>query len=226
MLMLYLLTANQVLVVFSFVSFSSVVFFLLILALEKPALSSKQRFLAVTGIAVSTVGLVIASASSEGIDSIMSGSLFHGYFLVIASGIPLGIGLWAYFSFVAMKKVKSKVSHVLFSYSFAAFAVAVFGYCIFGLSDPLPNFSHLNDAFPVLAGLFLIGGVILTLKAYETTSGDSRIEDTIVAILANAEIVPLIFLSYFILREFTTESVVGAFTVFIGLSILNAARAN
>ncbi|HKM51140.1 MAG TPA: hypothetical protein VJZ75_08175, partial [Candidatus Bathyarchaeia archaeon] len=73
--------------------------------------------------------------------------------------------------------------------------------------------------------LFLMGGVALTLKAYEMTSGESRIEDTIVTILANAEIVPLIFLSYFILREFTIEAFVGAFTVFIGLSILNAARA-
>jgi hypothetical protein len=37
--------------------------------------------------------------------------------------------------------------------------------------------------------------------------------------------VPLIFLSYFILREITMEGLVGALTVFIGLSILNSAIA-
>jgi hypothetical protein len=70
-----------------------------------------------------------------------------------------------------------------------------------------------------------MGGVALTLKSYQLTSGESRIEETMVAILANAEIVPLIFLSYFILREITMEGLVGALTVFIGLSILNSARA-
>lgn len=34
------------------------------------------------------------------------------------------------------------------------------------------------------------------------------------------------FLSYFILGEFTIEGFLGAFTVFVGLSILNSARAN
>jgi drug/metabolite transporter (DMT)-like permease len=207
------------------VSFSSVVFFLIILALEKPILSRKQEFLAVTGILVSAIGLFIASASMVGITNLLTNSSFNPYYLMIAPAIPIGIGIWAYFSFVAIKKVRSTVPTVLFSYSFAALAIALLAYFLFGLRSPLPAFSQLSDFFPVMAGLFLMGGVILTLKAYEMTSGESRIEDTIVAILANAEIVPLIFLSYFILREFTIESIVGAFTVFIGLSILNAARA-
>jgi drug/metabolite transporter (DMT)-like permease len=222
---LFMLVSNQVLVVFSFVSFSSVVFFLIILALEKPILSRKQEFLAVIGIVVSTVGLLIASTSMVGITNLSTNSLFNPYYLIIASGIPISTGFWAYFSFVAIKKVRSTVSTVLLSYSFAALAIALLGYSLFGLSSPLPAFSQLSNFFPVMAGLSLMGGVMLTLKAYEMTSGESRIEDTIVAILANAEIVPLIFLSYFILREFTIESIVGAFTVFIGLSILNAARA-
>ena len=62
------------------------------------------------------------------------------------------------------------------------------------------------------------------MKSYQLTSGESRIEETMVGILANVEIVPLIFLSYFILREITMEGR-GALTVFIGLSILNSARA-
>ncbi|HYW01972.1 MAG TPA: hypothetical protein VE862_10915 [Candidatus Acidoferrum sp.] len=223
LIMLFMLVSNQVLVVFSFVSFSSVVFFLIMLALERPMLSRKQKFLAATGILVSTAGLFTASTSMNGIASLLSNSSISPY-LMIAPLIPIGIGFWAYFSFVAIKKARSTVSTVLLSYSFAALAIALLGYSLLGFSIPLPAFSQLSDFFPVMAGLFLMGGVMLTLKAYEMTSGESRIEDTIVAILANAEIVPLIFLSYFILREFTVESFVGAFTVFIGLAILNAAR--
>jgi len=222
LIMLFMLVSNQVLVVFSFVSFSSIVFFLIMLALEKPTLSRKQKFLAATGILVSTTGLFIASTSMNGINNLLTNSSIY---LMIAPAIPIGIGFWAYFSFVAIKKARSTVSTVLLSYSFAALAIALLGYSVLGLSTPLPDFSQLSDFFPVMAGLFLMGGVMLTLKAYEMTSGESRIEDTIVAILANAEIIPLIFLSYFILREFTIESFIGAFTVFIGLSILNAARA-
>jgi len=194
------------------------------LALERPMLSRKQKFLAATGILVSTAGLFTASTSMNGITNLLTNSSISPYYLMIASLIPIGIGFWAYFSFVAIKKARSTISTVLFSYSFAALAIALLVYSLLGLSTPLPAFSQLSDFFPVMAGLFLIGGVMLTLKAYEMTSGESRIEDTIVAILANAEIVPLIFLSYFILREFTIESFVGAFTVFIGLAILNAAR--
>jgi len=225
LIMLFMLVSNQVLVVFSFVSFSSVVFFLIILGLEKPILSRKQEFLAVTGILVSAVGLFIASTSMAGMTNLLTNSSFNPYYLMIAPGIPIGIGFWAYFSFLAIKKARSTVSNVLLSYSFAALAIALLGYFLLGSGSPLPVFSQVSDFFPVMAGMFLFGGVTLTLKAYEMTSGESRIEDTIVAILANAEIVPLIFISYFILREFTVEAFIGAFTVFIGLSILNAARA-
>jgi drug/metabolite transporter (DMT)-like permease len=198
---------------------------LIILGLEKPILSRKQELLAVTGILVSVVGLFIASTSMAGMTNLLTNSSFNPYYLMIAPGIPIGIGFWAYFSFVAIKKARSTVSTVLLSYSFAALAIALLGYSFLGLGSPLPTFSQVGDFFPVMAGLFLFGGVMLTLKAYEMTSGESRIEDTIVAVLANAEIVPLIFISYFILREFTIEAFIGAFTVFIGLSILNAARA-
>ncbi|MGA2973606.1 MAG: hypothetical protein ABSE39_13425 [Candidatus Bathyarchaeia archaeon] len=143
---------------------------------------------------------------------------------MVATVIPLGSGLWAYFSFVAIKKLKVKVPIAVFNYSLASLMVAATAYLFFGLSLPAPVFSGLTDFFPVIAGLFVMAGVVLTLKSFELTSGKSRIEETIVAILANAEIVPLIFLSYFILREFTVEGFVGASTVFVGLVILNFAR--
>ena len=227
MAMLYTLASNQVLVVFSFVSFASAIFFLIILIFEKPRLSKKQESLAVVGILVSIIGLFLASTSTAGgINSLLKRSVINLHFLALAPVMPIGYGCWAYFSFVAIKKEKTEIPTALLNYSFASFTVAVSTYLIFGLNSPLPVSSQVKDFYPIIASLFVVGGVILTLKSYQMTSGESRIEETIVSILANAEIIPLIFLSYLILREFTVEAIVGALTVFVGLSILNFARAS
>jgi drug/metabolite transporter (DMT)-like permease len=224
--MLYTLASNQVLVVFSFVSFASVIFFLIILVFEKPRLSSKQESVAVIGILVAVFGLFLASTlTAGGINYLMNNSAVNWHFLVRAPVMPIGFGFWAYFSFVAIKKEHANVPTVCLNYSLASFVVAAIVYLLFGLSFPLPVFSQLTDCYPIIVGLFVMGGVALTLKSYQLTSGESRIEETMVAILANAEMVPLIFLSYFILREITMEGLVGALTVFIGLSILNSAIA-
>ena len=224
--MLYALASNQVLVVFSFVSFASVIFFLIILAFEKPKLSSKQETVAVIGILLAVFGLFLASTSTAGgINYLLKNSAVNWHFLALAPVMPIGFGFWAYFSFVAIKKEKANVATVCLNYSLASLVVAAIAYLLFGMSFPLPVFSQLRDCYPIIAGLFVIGGVALTMRSYQLTSGDSRIEETMVAILANAEIVPLIFLSYFILREINMESLLGALTVFVGLSILNSARA-
>lgn len=226
MTMLYVLASNQVLVVFSFVSFASVIFFLLILVFEKPKLSSRQESIAIIGILVAVFGLFLASTSTAGdINHLLTNSAVDWHFLAIAPAMPIGFGFWAYFSFVAIKKKNANVPTVCLNYSLASFVVAAIAYLLFGMNFQLPVFSQLRECYPIIAGLFVVGGVALTLKSYQLTSGDSRIEETMVAILANAEIIPLIFLSYFILREITVESLLGAFTVFVGLSILNSARA-
>jgi hypothetical protein len=225
--MLYSLLSNQMLVVFSFVSFASVIFFLIVWVTEKPKLSRKQESFAATGILVSVLGLFLASTSTVGgISHLLSNSIVDPYFLILAPIMPLGFGFWAYFSFAAIKKKNASVPTVFFNYSFASFAIAAIAYLLSSGGSGLPVSREFSDFFPVIAGLFVAGGVILALKSYRMTSGESRIEETVVSILANAEIVPLIFLSYFILREFTVEGFVGALTVFVGLSILNSARAS
>ncbi|MGD0422064.1 MAG: hypothetical protein ABSA92_01260 [Candidatus Bathyarchaeia archaeon] len=223
--MLYSLVSNQVLVVFSFVSFASVVFFLIVLGFEKPTLSGRQKWLACVGILVSVLGLFIASTSTVGgINYVLKSATFNPDFLVIAPLMPLGFGLWSYFSFVAIKKKGAKVPTVFFNYSFGSILVATTSYLVFAQGFPLPRFSELRDIFPVVAGFFVAVGVIFALQSFRMTSGESRIEETVVAILANAEIIPLMFLSYFILGEFTIEGFLGALMVFLGLSILNSAR--
>jgi len=223
--MLYTLVSNQVLVVFSFVSFASVVFFLIILAVDKPRFSRKQESIAVVGILVAVAGLFLASTSTVGgIKYLLNDSPINWQFLVLAPIMPIGFGSWAYFSFVAIKKKSENVLTVCLNYSLASFVVAVVAYLFFGLHFPFPEFTQIRDSYPILAGIFVLGGVTIALKSYQLTSGQSRIEETMVAILANAEVIPLTLLSYFILGEITMEGLVGALTVFIGLSILNSAR--
>ena len=223
---LSLLLSNLIVVVFSFVSFSSAIFFGIMLVFEKPKLSVKQKSFTVIGILVSTFGLFLASTSMGGGSIISMSYAFNPYSLLLGSVIPIGFGLWAYLSFVTIEKRNVEVPIAFLNYSFGSLVVAVISYSIFGMIFPLPvfNFSEFRDFFPFLAGLSLVGGDILTLKSYAMTSGDSRIQETIIAILSNSEIIPLMCLSYFILKEFAVEGFVGALVVFVGLSILNYAQ--
>jgi len=225
MTMLYTLVSNQVLVVFSFVSFASVIFFLAILVIDKPRLSPNQKLIAAVGVLVAVFGLFLASTSTAGgIRHLLNNPTINLQFLLLAPIMPLGFGSWAYFSFVAIKKNNENVSSVCLNYSLASVAVALIAYLLFGQTFPMSDLFEIRNLYPILAGLFVLVGVGFTLKSYEFTSGQSRIEETMVTILANAEIIPLIFLSYFILKENTIEGFAGALTVFIGLSILNSAR--
>ena len=224
-IMLYTLISNQVLVVFSFVSFASVIFFLVILAIDKPRLSPNQKLIATVGVLVAAFGLFLASTSTAGgIRHVLNNPIVSWQFLLLAPIMPLSFGCWAYFSFVAIKKNNENVSNICLNYSLASLTVASTAYLLFRQTFPMADLFMIRNLYPILAGMFVLIGVGFTLKSYEFTSGQSRIEETMVAILANAEIIPLIFLSYFILKEITIEGFAGALTVFIGLSILNSAR--
>jgi len=226
LIMLYLLISNQVLVVFSFVSFASALFFLIVLVCEKPELSDRQESIAVIGISVAVFGLFLASTSTAGgLTHLLKSSVIDPFFLLLASVIPIGLGLWTYLSYVAIRKRRTKIQSVFLNYSLGSLVIAVIAFPLFGVGFPSSVFTETRNLIPVIAGLLVMGGDILTLRSYQVTSDESRIDETIVAILANAEIVPLIFLSYFILGEFTIEGIAGALTVFVGLSILNSAKA-
>ncbi len=222
--LLYSLVSNFVLVVFPFVSFASVVFFFIILFFEKPKLSNYQKMLVATGIIISVLGLLIAStATSGGISSFLNNLALNPRFFILGSLISVGYGLWSFFSYLAIKKKNAENLNVNFWIVTGSLAIAVIAFVIIGVSSPI-NFNDLRNVFPVFAALSIVGGVIFGLSAYKAASGKSKIQETIVAILTNAEIIPLIFLSYFILNEFTFEGIVGSFIVFIGLSILNYAE--
>ncbi len=224
--LLYSLVSNFVLAVFPFVSFASVVFFFIVLFFEKPKLSNYQKLFVATGIIISILGLLIAStATTGGISSFFNILTLNPKLFILGSLISVGYGLWSFFSYVAIKKRNAENLNVNFWIVTGSTVIAIIAFVIIGVSSPIIfNLNDLRNIFPVFAALSIVGGVILALSAYKAASGKSKIQETIVAILTNAEIIPLIFLSYFILNEFTFEGIVGSFIVFIGLSILNYAE--
>jgi len=224
---LYALVSNFVIIVFPFVSFSSIIFFFIILFSEKPKLSINQKVLVAAGIIISIIGLLIASTSTTGgFYSFINNFRVDLNFFLLGLLISIGCGLWSFFSFVAVKKKNVEILNTNFWVLAGCLTTALIAFIIIDvlISSIIFNFEDFRNIFPILSGLSIVSGSILTLKAYKITTGKSKIQETIVAILTNAEIIPLIFLSYFILNEFTIEGFIGAFTVFIGLSILNYAE--
>lgn len=224
---LYALVSNFVIIVFPFVSFSSVIFFFIIMLSEKPKLSINQKMLVAIGIIISIIGLIVASTSTiGGFYSFINNFRIDPNFFLLGLLISVGCGLWSFFSFVAVKKKNVEVLNTNFWVLAGCFTTALIAFVITGvsISSIIFNFEDFRNIFPVFSGLSIVSGSVFALKAYKITSGKSKIQETVVAILTNAEIIPLIFLSYFILNEFTIEGFVGAFIVFIGLSILNYAE--
>jgi len=224
---LYALLSNFVIIVFPFVSFSSVIFFFIIMFSEKPKLSINQKVLVSTGIIISVIGLFVASTSTVGgLYSFLNSFRIDSNFFLLGLLISVGCGLWSFFSFVAVKKKNAEIINANFWVLAGCFTTALIAFAIIGISisPSIFNFQDVRNIFPIFSGLAIFSGSVFTLKAYKITTGKSRIQETVVAILTNAEILPLIFLSYFILNEFTVEGFVGAFTVFIGLLILNYAE--
>ncbi|MFH0711323.1 MAG: hypothetical protein V1944_01980, partial [Candidatus Aenigmatarchaeota archaeon] len=104
-LLLYALMSNFLIVVFPFVSFASVIFFLIILFKQRPKLSTYQKLLVGIGILMATGGLIISSASTTGgISSFMRNFASNPYFLFVGFLISVLYGLWSYYTHQAMKK--------------------------------------------------------------------------------------------------------------------------
>jgi len=216
------LVSNYILTIFPFVSFSSVFFFFIILASERPKLSNKQKILAAIGIILSITGLFIASTGTVGgISSFLSN--VNSNFLLSGFIISIGFGLWSYFSYVSIKK-KTEVLNANFWMLIGSFVMALIAFAFIGAEKTtVINLLDSRNIFLLLTSLSIVCGIVLTLKAYKTTTGKSKIQETIIAILSNAELIPLIFLSYFVLNEFITEGIVGAIVLFIGISLLKFA---
>jgi len=67
-------------------------------------------------------------------------------------------------------------------------------------------------------------GTFFTYNAFKSTTTKTKLQEAIVAILANGELIPLLFLSYFVLGEWVSQGFVGVIIVLAGLISIHFAE--
>src|SRR3989344_5417053 len=153
----------------------------------------------------------------------------------LLSGIFAGIGnfffmfafsLWTYFTYksVAKERVNSATYSfwtILGSFIAAIITILVFSPGVFGQLGSLTKSGYI---YPIFGGIFVAFGAYCTYSAFKTTTTKTKLQEAIVAILANAELVPLAVLSYFVLGEKVVEGFVGTIILLLGLFLIHYAE--
>ncbi|MDO8554748.1 MAG: hypothetical protein Q7S22_08115 [Candidatus Micrarchaeota archaeon] len=222
LILLTALTTNLLILVAPFFSFAPSIFFLIIYALEKPKYSKKQKLAIGAGLLISFIGIFIVSVGQIGMENFLKDfTLDNGYLL---SGLTLTVGsaLWTYFLYRSAVKEKTDPFSYTISYSSAAFVVGLMAMAIMkpDLLGVMGNMDLLGYIYPLLGATALATGVMLSFIAFQKTTTKTKIQDTMIAVMANSEIVPLLFISYVILAEWNIEGFLGSLVVLAGLAIL------
>jgi len=223
-LVLYSLLSNMLILVFPFVSFGTIWFSLLYIAYFKPSYSRKRKIYICVGTMVSISGLVLISFGISG-----GSSRAIGMYSFDPVGISLGIvvsiftGLWTFFTFLTTFKDKL---HPLASAIWIYTGSFVLALCALLLNiGNATNFVLSRELlFPLAGGFFIFIGQIATSYGFRYVESIASVDQFIIAFFANGELLPILFLSYFVLHEFSYEGFIGAALVFGGLFIVNRVR--
>lgn len=223
---LYALLKNMLILVLPFVSIAGAVFFIIVYFTEKPKYTQKQKVLAVAGLILSVAGIFVIATGSSGFFDFLKQLTIDTSYIIPAICITAGFSLWTYFTYKSVAKDKINATTYNFwnnisSFILATLAVILFKYSAFSELGSLPLTGYI---YPVLAGLCIAGGTFLTYSAFKTTTTKTKLQEVMVAILANGELIPLLFLSYFVLGEWVTEGFAGAIIVLVGLFVIHYAE--
>jgi len=169
--------------------------------------------LAVIGILISG----LAYSSGQGVGSSLSG----GVLVLVGILITISTGLWIYFAGHAI--IDEKCSPVIagFWILFASFGVSAVGLLI-----DLPSLAAIqlspNQLYPVGAGILIFVGEMFSHFAFGGIRDNPSVaRSSIVAVLSNSEIVPVVLLSLFVLKEYDLLAILGIALLAIGLLVLN-----
>ncbi|RLE46486.1 hypothetical protein DRJ22_01795 [Candidatus Woesearchaeota archaeon] len=218
---LFSLLKNLLILVLPFVSAAAIVFFFIVYFTEKPKFSFVQRIFVASGLLLAFLGLFLISIAPVGFKA-FSGFKLDFSFVFFSLIIMVSFGLWTFFTYKAAKKTVD-----VFGYNFwqflASFFLSIIAVLVFSVDSFSKVFSLglLGYLYPALAGLSIFGGCFFVFKSFTAVSVLSKIQKVIVAFLANGELVPLVFLSFFILGERSFEGFLGVGIVLIGLFLLN-----
>lgn len=223
---LYALLNNLLILVLPFVSLSGAVFFLIIYLTENPKYSSKQKFVAGIGLLLSIIGLILISTSSFGISNfIQAVSLNKNYFLS-AIFILIGFSLWTYFTYKSVAREKINAITYNFWTNLSSLVISLLAVILLKPNTfyILQSFSLKEYIYPILAGISVAAGTFFTYKAFKTTTTKTKLQEVMVGILANGELIPLLFLSYFVLGEYVPQGFIGVIIALVGLFAIHYAE--
>jgi len=223
---LYSLLKNKLILVFPFVSLAGAVSFLIIWIFEKPKYNQKQKIFAVIGLILCFLGILLVATGSEGLLNFVKELAISPLYLLFSLFVLIGFTLWIFLTYKSVSKEDISSENSTFLSVLGSFVVAVLSVLILNYSS-ITSFQFFNIRsyiYPILAGICVAFGILLTFSAFKGTTTKSKLQEAIVAILANAELIPLLFLSYFILHEWVWEGFVGTIIVLAGLFSLHFAE--
>ena len=220
---LFSLLKNLLILVLPFVSAAAIVFFFIVYFTEKPKFSFLQKFFVAAGLLLAFLGLFLISIAPVGFKVFFREFKLDFSFVFFSLIIMISFGLWTFFTYKATAKKTVDVFDYTFWQFLASFFLSIIAVLVFSVDSFSKVFSlgSLGYLYPALAGLSIFGGCFFVFKSFTEVSVLSKIQKVIVAFLANGELVPLVFLSFFILGERSFEGFLGVGIVLIGLFLLN-----
>lgn len=222
LILLAALTTNLLVLVAPFFSLAPSVFFILVYIIEKPRYSGKQKLTIAAGLAISLIGICIVSVGQVGIENFLRNFTLDGNYILSGLAMAAGSSLWTYFIYLSAVKEKTDMFSYTLSYSSAALLI---GLAVTAIMKPdvlggIVSGNVLGYVYPFLGAATLAIGVMLAFSAFQKTTTKTKIQDAMIAVLANAEIVPLLLVSYIVLGEWNIEGFVGSIIVLFGLIVL------
>jgi len=223
---LFALLKSQLILVLPFVSLAGAAFFILIYLTEKPKYSKKQKFLSFIGIILSIVGIFVISSGTAGIVNFLKSFAFDYSYILPAIFILTGFTLWTYFTYKSVGKEKISAINYSFWTVLGSFVAVLLAGVILkpDALATLAEFTFSSYQYPIFGGVCVALGAFFTYSAFKATTTKTRLQEAIVAILANGELIPLLFLSYFILGEWVPEGFIGTIIVLLGLVLIHYAE--
>jgi len=221
-MLLYSFSKNQLILVLPFISFASVVFFLLIYFKEKPKYKIIQKILVIAGLFLSTVGILVVATGTVGFFTFIHQLSLDITYLSLGLAIMIATSAITYFAYRASQTEITGNDYAFWNLSASLFFATV----IMIFASPtsfsqILSFNLLGYLYPAVSGICVTFGILFYFAAFQSTTSKSKIQETVVGILLNSELIPVTFLSYFILGERVTEGFIGSMILLIGLIILN-----
>jgi uncharacterized membrane protein len=220
LLALMALQSRLLLTVYPFVAAGGLVYFAITYLVKRPAYGRLQSFGVVSGGTLAVIGILVsglAYSSDYGAGFSPSESIL----MLVGILITISTGLWIYFAGHAITEERCDPLIAGFWILLASFCVSALGLMVDFHSLAAIEVSPVQ-LYPVAAGILIFAGEMFSYYAFGGIRDNPSVaRSSTVAVLSNSEIVPVVLLSLFILKEYDLLAILGIVLLAIGLIILN-----